>query len=121
MPRPKNDPDAPPAPKTPEEAVEQGIIDVSDIPMDRPTDVTLETAIENANALLAQKRELLEKIGKVRELCTLLIESSIGDQEQVAWVRFYLPRKTRKNAEDEAEENGTDDVESVAEQVQSAE
>lgn len=71
-------------------------IDVTDIPVKREDDQTLQTAIENAKVLLEQKKELLAKIGKVRELCTLLVESEIGSRDQVRWVRFNLPRKTRK-------------------------
>ena len=96
MPRPKN-PDTIPAPTIDD-------IDVSDIDPGRSDDATLSTAVQNAHELLEQKRELLGRLGKVRELCTLLVESGIGSQEQVRWVRFYLPRKTRKTADTEAVE-----------------
>jgi hypothetical protein len=111
MARPKVDPDAPATPKTPDEAIAQGLISVEDVDVKQPHDLTLQTAIENAAVLLEEKKGLLERIGKVRELCTLLVESGIGDRDQVAWVRFRLPRKTRKTANGEEVEDteGTED------------
>lgn len=119
MPRPAN-PDAPKVPTTPEEAIEQGKFDMSDVPMDREANQLVAEKIEQANALLEEKKDVLARIGDVRELLTLLVNTGTGSYEQVAWIRFYLPRKTRKDGADEMPdtENGadveSDDVEAAA-------
>lgn len=94
--RPKIDPDAPAAPTTPDEAIEQGKFTVDDIPADNPEDATVAQKIDQAILLLEERKTLNEKVSKVRELLTLLTETGSGSREQVAWVRFFLPRKTRK-------------------------
>jgi hypothetical protein len=79
-------------------------VDVSDIPDDRPESVELANCIDNANHALEEKAEVLSRIQSARMLSTLLIQNNSGSQEQVRWVRFHLPRKTRKtNGVDEDE------------------
>src|SRR5271165_1742071 len=103
MARPK-DPTKTPAPTTPQEAVEQGIITIDDIPADNPHDDLLAQKIDFATDVLSRKADLLKELQDVRELTTLLIKTGTGSPEQVAWVRFYLPRKTHKKGEPEEEE-----------------
>jgi hypothetical protein len=87
-------------------------LDVSDIPADREPDVTLAQKIQFASDVLDRKAELLKELGDVRELCTLLVNTGSGDREQVAWVRFYLPRKTRGKGG-----NGSDEETSPADEA----
>lgn len=82
-----------------EDTVEKVPVDVSDIPEDRPEDATLVVAISAANERLERKAAILREIQDSRQLCDLLIKSDVGSREQVLWVRTYLPRKTRTNAE----------------------
>jgi hypothetical protein len=87
--------------ETPEETTETVVIDVSDIPEDRPDSVELRNCIENAAQGLEEKAEVLARIQSARQLSTLLIQNGSGSREQVAWVRQFLPRKKRKvNGED---------------------
>lgn len=81
-------------------------VDVSDVPTNRPADPTLAKAIETAAERLERKAAVLAEVQKSRNLTTLLVDDNLGDREQVAWVRFYLPRKKRKNGE--AEDGSTD-------------
>lgn len=69
---------------------------VDDIPANRPSDTTFENAIEKAAEALDEKAQVLAKIQDARQLATLLINMGSGDREQVAWARFYLPRKKRR-------------------------
>lgn len=80
-------------------------VDVSDIATDAPESVELANCIDNAGRALDEKSEVLSRIQSARMLSTLLIQNGSGSREQVAWVRFYLPRKTRKSngAEEETE------------------
>ena len=80
----------------PEETTEAVVIDVSDIPEDRPESVELRNCIEKAAQGLEEKAEVLARIQSARQLSTLLIENGSGSREQVAWVRQFLPRKKRK-------------------------
>lgn len=102
MPRPKN-PDTVPTPETPEQAIEMGLLDVTDIPEDRAPNDTLAQALEVAMVTLEEKREVNERMQNQRQLTTLLVGSGMGSREQVAEVRFYLPRKTRKTSNGEVE------------------
>jgi hypothetical protein len=110
MARPKIDPDAPSAPKTYQEALEQGMLDVSDVPADRPDDPTVAQKIEFATKVLGEKATVLGKIGTVRNLLHALIETESGSQDQAAWVRFHLPRKIRTKSGTEVD---ADEVESA--------
>lgn len=81
-------------------------VDVTDIPTSQPESMELANCIQNATTALEEKAEVLSRIQSARMLSTLLIQNGSGSREQVAWVRFYLPRKTRKanGVEDETEE-----------------
>lgn len=68
----------------------------SEVPGDRPESAELATAIASANELIGQKAVVLSALQERRELATLLIRAGSGSREQVAWVREYLPRKSRK-------------------------
>lgn len=81
-------------PRTPEELILVG--GVNDIPNDQVESAELANCIQNANSALAEKAEVLSRIQSARMLSTLLVENGSGSRDQVAWVRFYLPRKTRK-------------------------
>lgn len=82
------------APKAKEQA-EQTAIDVSDVDANAPESVELANCINRANALLEQKVTVLSGLQECRELATLLTRTGSGSREQVAWVREYLPRKSR--------------------------
>lgn len=102
MPRPKN-PDTAPVAETPEQAIEMGLIDVTDIPDNREPNDTLQQALEVAMVTLEEKAEVNSRMQNQRQLTTLLVGSGMGSREQVAAVRFYLPRKTRKTSNGEVE------------------
>lgn len=78
-------------------------VDVSDVPKDQAESVELTNCINRATTLIEQKAEVLAGIQECRELATLLTRTGSGSPEQVAWVRFYLPRKSRKSNGSEAE------------------
>lgn len=78
-------------------------VDVSDIAKDAAESVELTNCINRASTLIEQKATVLSGIQECRELATLLTRTGSGSPEQVAWVRFYLPRKQRKTAEQEGE------------------
>lgn len=107
MARPKLDPNAPKLPTSPDEALAQGVITVDDIPTDQEFSPELQKRIDLANVLIEQKREILTALQEVREACTILSKTGSGNRDQVAWIRFYLPRKTRKGNGQEAVENVT--------------
>jgi len=104
MARPKN-----PETQTAKEQAELELIAQvqSEIPADRPESVELQNAIERANVALGEKADILARIQSARELATLLIENGSGSQDQVVWVRTFLPRKTRKS--DGSELDGSED------------
>ena len=84
-------------------------IDVKDIPANRPEDPTITQAIETARERLERKADVLKEVQNSRQLLTLLIESNLGSREQVQWVRFFLPRKTRKEGKaEEGTESGAE-------------
>jgi len=87
------------APKT-----EAPTIDVSDIDAKAPESVELTNCINRANTLLEQKVEVLAGLQQCRELATLLTQTGSGSREQVAWVREYLPRKSRSKNGDTTEQ-----------------
>lgn len=92
-------------PKSVEELVSIG--GVADIPADRPESVELANAINTARSLLEQKKDVLAKLQEAREYSTMSVNMGNGSPEQVAWVRFYLPRKKRSTGSD----NGADEEE----------
>lgn len=96
MPQPRKGTAADPEPQEPAVTV-----DVSDIPEDNPESVELANCIARANTLLEQKAVVLAGIQECRELGTLLTRTGSGSREQVAWIRTYLPRKSRKGTESE--------------------
>jgi hypothetical protein len=79
---------------------EPTVVDVSDIPEDRPYDETLAKVIESANAALEAKATILAKLQTARQASTVLVGMDVGSREQVAWVRTHLPRKMRKGTTD---------------------
>jgi hypothetical protein len=74
-----------------------------DVPADQPESVELTNCINRANTLIEQKAEVLAGLQQCRELATLLTQTGSGSREQVAWVREYLPRKSRSKDENGAE------------------
>ena len=87
------------------EAVERGLIDVSDIPEDNPEDPVIEQKLEYAEKVREEQLAILEKKSAVRELLTLLVQTGSGSPDQVARIRFTLPRKKRADSgEDEGDE-----------------
>lgn len=82
-------------------------VDVSDVPANREEAPELTACIERANGLLGQKADILSGIQECRQYGTLTMNMGRGNREQVAWLRFYLPRKTRKvNGQDVEVEEG---------------
>ncbi len=75
-------------------------VDVSDVPSNRPESTDLGNAIARANELIEQKAAVLADLQAVRQYCTLAITAGNGSRDQVQWVRFYLPRKKRKEKND---------------------
>lgn len=94
--RPRKNPDYVP-PVRPEDRV----VDVSDIPEDRPADTGLNAVIERANELLEQRKTLQQQFAETRLLANMMINNNVGDREQVEWVRKFLPRKTKGNGAEE--------------------
>jgi hypothetical protein len=96
-------------PRTAKEIAETGPkepseVDVSDVAKNSPESVELANCIARANDLIGQKAEVLAGIQECRELATLLTRTGSGSPEQVQWVRFYLPRKSRKTSEQAADD-----------------
>jgi hypothetical protein len=100
MPRPKKDPNAPAVAKNEQEALAKGDISVDDIPVDQEFSQELQKRIDLANVLIEQKRGILAELQEVRQACTILGKTGSGNREQIAWIRFYLPRKKRKEGAD---------------------
>jgi len=94
-------------PKDPSELITLGL--VNDVPANKPESSELQQKIESANALIERKREVLSELQKFREACTILTETGSGSRDQVAWVRYYLPRKERKKKGDNGTDNGEDE------------
>lgn len=94
----------PRGPRSVEEFITAGGVD--DIDANAPENDTMANTIEQASVALGEKAEVLKRVQEARELGTLLINMGNGSREQVAWIRFYLPRKKRKDGEVESDANG---------------
>lgn len=82
-------------------------VDVTDIPSNREDAPELTACIERASEALGRKAEILAAIQECRQYGTMTMNMGRGSREQVAWLRFYLPRKTRKvNGQDVEVEDG---------------
>lgn len=83
---------------------EDRVVDVSDIPEDRPESADLATIIVRANDLFKQRAAVQESLQECRLLTSMMTKNGAGSREQVEWVRKYLPKKSRTDTNGEAAE-----------------